>query len=142
MFNVRITTTTNGVDWNELADIFPRAPLGTRQPEKLAIRFSNSYAVSFAYDGDVLIGAARAISDGDQHAAIYDVVLLPEYQKHGIGRQLMKSLLDQLSNIEAIILYAVPGKEGFYQQFGFGKMPTAMGLFHNADFMRKYKMLE
>jgi ribosomal protein S18 acetylase RimI-like enzyme len=139
--NITLKQTIEGVDWVELASVFERAPLGTRLPEKLAIRFRNSYAVCFAYDGDRLIGAARAISDGDEHAAVYDVILLPEYQGQGVGRLIMEDLMARL-DVPTVILFAVPGKEGFYQKLGFSKMTTAMGRFPNADIMRKHGYIE
>lgn len=78
------------VDWIEAAEIFRRAPLGTREPEKLRRACENSYLVCFAYAGDRLVGMGRALSDGEYQAAIYDLVVLPEYQGLGIGRQIME----------------------------------------------------
>jgi aralkylamine N-acetyltransferase len=62
------------------------------------------------------------------------VVLLPEYQKRGIGRQMTKTLSDQLP-VPNVILYAVPGREEFYQKCGFRRMLTAMAVLH--PFMAK-----
>lgn len=139
--NVTIKTTTDGIDWAELAEIFRLAPLGTRQPEKLAIRFPNSQAVCFAFDGDKLVGAARALSDGDEHAVIYDMVVLPDYQGKGIGKLIMERLLEQV-DVPTVILFAVPGKEPFYKKLGFARMKTAMGRFQYAEAMRKWGIIE
>jgi GNAT superfamily N-acetyltransferase len=113
------------VDWAEAAEIFRRAPLGTREPDKLRRACENSFLVCFAYDDDRLVGMGRALSDGQYQAAIYDLVVLPEYQGLGIGRQIMESIHGRLP-VKTIILYAVPGKEPFYRKLGYYRLLTGM----------------
>ena len=73
---VTIAYTHDLVDWDRLADIFVHAPFATRLPSDIQKAFTNSYACCFAYTHDgVLLGAARAISDGVYYAVILDVVL-------------------------------------------------------------------
>lgn len=117
------------IDWKEAVLIFKRAPLGRgkRDPDKLRRAFESSYAVVYVFDSDRLIGLGRALSDGEYQAAIYDIVLLPEYQGKGIGKEIMKRLCDQLP-VENIVLYSVPGREGFYKKCGFRRMQTAMAI--------------
>ncbi|MBM4039811.1 MAG: GNAT family N-acetyltransferase [Planctomycetes bacterium] len=124
---IRYETSLSGVDWKQAAEVFQRAPLGTREPGKLARAFANSYACVVAWDDDRLIGLARALCDGEYQAAIYDVVLLPEYQGKGIGKKMMEGLCEQLP-VQNIILYAVPGRESFYRKCGFRPMLTAMAV--------------
>lgn len=124
---IHYETKISGIDWNQAAEIFKRAPLGERESKKLARAFQNSYARIFVYDNDKLIGLSRAICDGEYQAGIYDVVLLPEYQGKGIGKELIQQLRNQLP-VPNIILYAVPGREEFYRKCGFTKMLTAMAV--------------
>eukprot|EP00831_Metopus_contortus_P081109 TRINITY_DN8454_c0_g2_i1.p2 TRINITY_DN8454_c0_g2~~TRINITY_DN8454_c0_g2_i1.p2 ORF type:complete len:470 (-),score=83.39 TRINITY_DN8454_c0_g2_i1:1553-2962(-) len=121
---------TGGVDWTEAAAVFERAPLGTREPEKLQRAYLNSDLVCFMRDGDTLIGMGRALSDGEYQSVIYDVCLLPEYQGKGLGVTLMQALMDRLTT-PSVVLWAVPGKEGFYTRFGFKPMLTAMARFED-----------
>ena len=115
------------IDWNEAAVVFERAPLGKqrREPEKLRRAFESSSAVVYVFDTDKLIGMGRALCDGEYQAAIYDMVVLPEYQGRGIGKEIIEKLCEQLP-VENIILYAVPGREGFYKKCGFKLMRTSM----------------
>jgi aralkylamine N-acetyltransferase len=124
---VRYETNISGIDWNEAVEIIRRAPLGDREPDKLARAFHNSYAYVFVFDEKRLIGLCRAMCDGEYQASIYDVVLLPEYHGKGIGKKMVQLLCNQL-NVPNIILYAVPSREGFYRQFGFKKMLSCMGI--------------
>lgn len=123
------TNKKQNINWDEAVIVFERAPLGKRRrnPGKLKRAFDSSYAVIYVFDSNKLIGLGRALCDGEYHAAIYDVVLLPEYQGKDIGKEIMRRLCDQLP-VENIILYAVPGREGFYKKLGFKKMLTAMAI--------------
>lgn len=123
------TEKDNVIDWDKATEVFERAPLGKRkrEPEKLKLAFAASYAVVYVFDEDKLIGLGRALCDGEYQAAIYDVVLLPEYQGKSLGKELMTKLCEQLP-VGNIVLYAVPGREGFYEKCGFKKMRTAMAI--------------
>jgi ribosomal protein S18 acetylase RimI-like enzyme len=96
--------------------------------------FENSHTVVFVFQSDQLIGFGRAVSDGAYQAAIYDIAVLPEYQGRGIGRMILNKLLEKISAFN-IILYSSPGKESFYEQFGFLKLKTGMALFKKQDEM-------
>jgi len=122
---IKLRFTPEGVDWQRACDIFEKAPLGTRTPEKLYAAFENSDLVCFAWDGKELIGIARALSDGHVQSVIYDLCMFPEYQGQGVGRKMMEAMLERL-NTDNVVLWAVPGKEGFYKKFGFHSMLTAM----------------
>ncbi|SMF35460.1 GNAT family N-acetyltransferase [Desulfovibrio gilichinskyi] len=124
------------IDWKSVCEIFEKAPLGTRDPVKLMIASENSAVVCFAWDSNRIIGFGRALSDGVTCAAIYDLCLLPEYQSKGIGRLIMNGILEKLQN-QNVILYAVPGKQGFYEKLGFKTMLTAMGSFIDMEKMKQ-----
>jgi GNAT superfamily N-acetyltransferase len=130
------------IDWKALCEIFRLAPLGTREPEKLKNAAINSYAVCSALIDETIIGFGRAISDGQYQSAIYDVVVLPQYQNQGVGKAIMKALLQALPPHGTVLIYAAPGKESFYHQFGFGRLKTGMGLFPNPELSRSKGYLE
>lgn len=139
--NLTLNDDIDRVDWGQLALVFQRAPLGERKPETLRRVFQNSGVRCFAWDGATLIGAGRAITDRISYAAIFDVVLLPEYQGKGIGRQIMNHLIEH-AHAANVILHVVPGKEGFYQKLGFRRMKTAMGRFLNPEVQQRGGYIE
>jgi hypothetical protein len=71
---------TANLDWSKVCRLIELAPLGKREPDKLRRAVENSYVVCTAYDRGSLIGFGRALSDGEYQSAIYDLVVLPEYQ--------------------------------------------------------------
>jgi aralkylamine N-acetyltransferase len=130
--NLEITTTTDGIDWNELCSVFERAPLGTREPEKLRRAFERSYRVCFAHDAGRLVGAARLLSDGEYYAAVYDVVVAPEYQRHGVGSAMLQRLMSDL-DVGSFILVSATGKEAFYRQHGYSRLLTGMARYRDPE---------
>ncbi|MCP5045980.1 MAG: GNAT family N-acetyltransferase [bacterium] len=84
------------------------------------------YMVS-VYDSDSLVGFGRVLSDGKMHALITEMIVLPEYQGQGIGKQILKYLTDQcLSHqIRDIQLFSAKGKVGFYEKYGYKKRPDS-----------------
>ena len=60
------------------------------------------FAVS-AWDGDRLVGFARAISDGATNAYVSTVAVLPEHQKRGIGREIIQRLLAGHDGIQFVL---------------------------------------
>ncbi|MEW5725272.1 MAG: GNAT family N-acetyltransferase [Thermodesulfobacteriota bacterium] len=133
---------TEDIDWAALCEVFRLAPLGLREPDKLKIAAENSHTVCSAYCDGQIIGFGRALSDGHYQSAIYDVVVLPEYQNQGIGKAIMKALLEKLPKTGPVLIYAVPGKQDFYKKFGFGHLKTGMGLFPNPEISRAKGFLE
>ncbi len=133
---------SENIDWVTLCEIFRRAPLGTREPDKLKIAVENSFTVCSAFVDDKMIGFGRAISDGQYQSAIYDVVVLPEFQKHGAGEIIMNALLEKLPRSGKVLMYVVPEKQDFYRKFGFRNLKTGMGLFPNPEMSKAEGYLE
>ncbi len=139
---IRLSTDPDEVSWQELARVFELAPLGQkRAPEKLEQAFRHSQLNVFAFDKERLVGAGRALSDGVWRAAIYDVAVLPEYQGRGIGGRIIRQLIEH-AGVDVITLFAAPGKEAFYERFGFRKMKTAMAIMANPEERKKLGFLE
>ena len=90
----------------------------------------------FIFDREKLVGFGRATSDGAYQAAIYDVVVIPEYQKRSIGRLIMERILQKISSCN-IMLYANLGREEFYTKLDFCLMKTAMAKFLRPEIMKE-----
>jgi ribosomal protein S18 acetylase RimI-like enzyme len=139
--DIQFSNDIEKVSWEDLARVVELAPLGKKEPKKLELAFQNSLVRCFAYHAGRLIGAGRAVSDGVWRAAIYDVVVLPEYQGKGIGTQIMRRIVQE-TNVDVIMLFAAPGKEAFYSKLGFRKMKTAMAIMSNPELRREKGFIE
>ena len=122
---------TRTVDWGELSELYRLAPLGDKPPESLATVFSNSMFACFVYWNGRLVGAGRALADGVDCSYIADVAVHPAHQGQGLGRAIVLELVRRSNRHKKIVLYANPGKEGFYDKLGFLRMRTAMAIFRD-----------
>jgi ribosomal protein S18 acetylase RimI-like enzyme len=129
-------TSCDEINWAEVYEVIKRAGLSAHSQERTQKAFENSYARVFVFDKNALIGTGRAISDGISQAAIYDIAVLPEYQKSGIGKAIIQELHKNFHDMN-IILYANPGVESFYEKLGYSKMLTGMGRFRNVEVARQ-----
>jgi ribosomal protein S18 acetylase RimI-like enzyme len=122
-----------GIDWSELSELYRIAPLGNKSAEGLKLAFSNSMFKSFIFDGEAVIGAGRAVADGIDCSYLCDVAIHPDHQGKGLGKAIILKLNELSAGHRKIILYANPGKEGFYKKLGFLPMRTAMAIFENQE---------
>ncbi len=132
-----IKTDCSGIDWQTIPDLLKRVGMAYHEPEVHRRAFAASHTTVFVFEASRLIGFGRAISDGEYQAAIYDVAVLPEYQGKGIGKRILQTILERLSNCN-LILYATPGMEGFYKKLGFRSMKTGMAIFTTPRAMAKF----
>src|SRR4029077_19377918 len=86
---------------------------------------------AFAFDAGLLVGAGRVLADGRDCAYLCDIAVRPRHQGCGLGKEIVTRLVRLSASHRKIILYAVPGKEPFYETFGFRRMTTAMAIFEN-----------
>ena len=121
-------------DWKAVSETLKRVGMAYEEPDVHKRAFEASHTTVFVYKDSQLIGFGRAISDGAYQAAVYDVAVVPEFQKMGIGKIIMEKILERLSGCN-VILYAAPGKEDFYRRLGLRKMKTGMALFRNPEKM-------
>ena len=68
-----------------------------------------------------VIGFINAISDGVLTAYIPLIEVLPDYQNRGIGKELIKRMLDSLKHLYMVDLLCDPELQGFYAKFGMNK---------------------
>ncbi|WP_099469389.1 GNAT family N-acetyltransferase [Konateibacter massiliensis] len=129
--NIIYKTTKEDVNWQEVSEVLERSGLSKHPAWEQEIIFKNSYAVSFVYDENKIVGVARALSDGVCQAAIYNVAIDEEYQGYGIGRKLIEALLSQLEG-QNIILYTHPRTVALYEKLGFRRNKTSMSIFHGS----------
>ncbi|WAS04050.1 GNAT family N-acetyltransferase [Gloeomargaritales cyanobacterium VI4D9] len=98
----------------------------------LETAIQHSEPVVTAWDGERLIGFARATSDWVYRAVLWDVVIHPEYRGQGLGRTLVTTLLahPSINQVERVYLMT-SSQQGFYERLGFTEnLTTTMVLFN------------
>jgi N-acetylglutamate synthase-like GNAT family acetyltransferase len=119
---VRLADRREAVDLVQLQALYELAAFWARDRsvEDLAIALSHSHPVISAWDGDRLVGFARATSDGVYRATIWDVVMHPDYQGAGIGRKLVERILRDpaIATVERVYLMTTH-QQSFYEKLGF-----------------------
>ena len=72
-----------------------------------------------AWDDQKLVGCIRILSDGYLFGTISEILVLKEYQKQGIGRELMRRAMD--ISPTSLFFGAQPDAEGFYEKLNIEK---------------------
>ena len=67
-----------------------------------------------AYDNEVLIGCLRILTDGYFFGTITELLVLPKYQKQGVGSKLLQLAKDNTPTL--LYFGAQPGVETFYEK--------------------------
>lgn len=80
-----------------------------------------------AFESGELIGMARVLGDGVICFYVGNVMVRPDRQREGIGREIMDEIMRYLEENAAkgaiASLLSIKGKEEFYTQFGFAARP-------------------
>lgn len=88
------------------------------QDENFNIGFINATLVVSAWEDDHLVGAVRVLSDKTFRSIIYDLLVDPEYQNQGIGKELVRRCIAHFPNSE----WLVQTEEhiyNYYEKMGF-----------------------
>ncbi len=82
------------------------------------IPFINSTLVVSAWKNERLIGAVRVLSDKMFRSIIYDLLVLPEFQNKGIGKELLKRCIEHFPGSEWLV-QTTEEISGYYEKNGF-----------------------
>ena len=98
----------------------------TNQPQMLAQALSHSLATYLARDGEKIVGLGRLVGDGFSSVFVQDLIVLPSYQRQGIGSNLMKEALADYKDAYQIQLATEQTEKnlGFYRSLGFETLST------------------
>lgn len=93
----------------------------TNQPQMLEQALSHSLASYVARDDEKIVGLVRLIGDGFSSVFVQDLLVLPSYQRQGIGSFLMKQALADYKDAYQVQLATEQTEKtlGFYRSLGF-----------------------
>ena len=110
------------IDLYQLQELFNLAAFWAKERsiKDWGTAIANSEPVVSIWDRELLIGFARATSDGIYRATIWDVAIHPDYQGKGLGRKLVETVLShpRMQKVERVYLMTTHQQE-FYEKIGF-----------------------
>ncbi|MCG3118340.1 MAG: hypothetical protein ALAOOOJD_00519 [bacterium] len=120
--------TGNDLDLDAVIELYRASTLGERRPvderERMRLMLKNANLVITAWDGDLLVGMARSLTDFTYATYLSDLAVRLSHQRQGLGKELMR--LTQAAAPQAtVILLAAPAAEKYYPHVGFTHHPQA-----------------
>jgi GNAT superfamily N-acetyltransferase len=123
--------TGNILDLDAVIDLYRASTLGLRRPiddrTRMQQMLSNANLVITAWDGDLLVGISRSLSDFSYVTYLSDLAVRESHQRQGIGKELIR-LTQEAAAPASIILLAAPAAEQYYPHIGFTHHPQAWKL--------------
>lgn len=120
--------TGNDLNLDAVIELYRASTLGERRPvderERMRLMLQNANLVITAWDGDLLVGISRSLTDFAYATYLSDLAVRLSHQRHGIGKELMRRT--QAAAPQAmVILLAAPAAEKYYPHVGFKHHPQA-----------------
>jgi GNAT superfamily N-acetyltransferase len=114
-----ITTDPDNVDLDAVQRLLNETYWAkNRSPEQVAATVNNSMIFSLFRNGEQ-IGFARVVTDKTVFALIADVVIAPQYRRHGLGTWLMQCVAEHPLIRRCLKLLRTRDAHGLYERLGF-----------------------
>ena len=117
----------NDLNADELATLYRRASLNRPIDDltRMGKMIENANFIISAWDGQRLVGVSRSVTDFAYCCYLSDLAVDPEYQKSGIGQELVRRTQEALGDEVMILLLSVPAAMEYYPKIGFEKNDRA-----------------
>ncbi len=116
----------------EAIDLYICSTLGERRPvdnkETFEAMLKNANLTITAWDQGKLIGISRSLTDFAYVTYLADLAVDQEYQRMGIGKELIAQTQKRLGPNCMIVLLAAPKANEYYEHIGFEHNPRAWTL--------------
>ena len=111
----------------QIVELYENAglPRPTNDVERIKSMFENSNVIVTAWDGDLLVGVARSITDWVWSCYLADLAIRKEYQKSSIGKNLIRITKEKVGEQSMVLLLSVPTAMEYYPKVGFSKQNSS-----------------
>ncbi|MCL4790361.1 MAG: GNAT family N-acetyltransferase [Verrucomicrobia bacterium] len=120
--------TGNDLDLDAVIELYRASTLGERRPvddrERMRLMLANANLVVTAWDGELLVGIARSVSDFSYATYLSDLAVRLSHQRQGIGRELIRRTR-LLGGQATLILLSAPKAVEYYPRLGMKLHPSA-----------------
>ena len=118
----------NDLDLDQVIDLYHASTLGERRPvddrARMAAMLEHANLVVTAWEGDLLVGISRSLSDFAYVTYLSDLAVRESHQRLGIGNELIR-ITQRESGQAYIVLLAAPKAVDYYPHIGFTQHPSA-----------------
>ena len=119
----------NDIDLDQVIELYHASTLGDRRPvdnrETMADMFLHANLVVTAWDGELLIGVARTLTDFSYVGYLADLAVRASYQRQGIGVELIRKTRERMGAQSTLVLLAAPKAIEYYPKIGFTRHESA-----------------
>lgn len=124
--------TGNNLDVDTVIELYQSCSLGARRPSddrpRMAAMLANANLVISAWDDELLVGISRSMTDFVYATYLSDLAVRESYQKHGIGRELIRLTQEAGGPKTTVILLSAPAAVNYYPRIGFTRHESAWTL--------------
>lgn len=119
----------NQLDLEKVIELYIASTLGERRPVgdrgRMQTMLANANLVITAWDGDMLVGIARSVSDFAYSTYLSDLAVRVSHQRKGIGRELIRKTREAGGPETLLILLSAPAAVSYYPKLGFNRHDSA-----------------
>ncbi|MAF03299.1 MULTISPECIES: GNAT family N-acetyltransferase [unclassified Herbaspirillum] len=117
---------------DQFIDILSRTSLGPRRPlddrECMEAMVTHASLIATAWDGELLVGVARCVTDFVYACYMSELAVDEQYQRRGIGKELIRAARSRLGPRCRLRLLAAPDATDYYSHIGFAHSPRCWEL--------------
>ncbi len=119
----------NELDLDQVIELYNASTLGERRPvddrRVMSDMLRHANLVVTAWDGDLLVGIARTLTDFSYVGYLSDLAVKASHQRKGIGIQLVQKTREKMGPKSMLVLLAAPKAVEYYPKIGFSKHNSA-----------------
>jgi len=123
----------NDLDLDQVIELYRASTLGERRPvdqrDSMRQMLEHANLVVTAWDGPLLVGISRALTDFAYVAYLSDLAVRASHQRQGIGKALIGRTQAELGPGASLILLAAPAAVEYYSHVGFTQHASAWLLY-------------
>jgi len=121
--------TGNNLDLDQVIELYRASTLGERRPvderERMRLMLAHANLVITAWDGAMMVGISRSLTDFAYVTYLADLAVRQSYQRQGIGKELVRRTKEESGPKTKIVLLAAPKAVDYYPHIGFTHHPQA-----------------
>lgn len=121
---------------DDVIELYRASTLGERRPvderERMGAMMTHANLVVSAWEGELLVGIARSLSDAVYATYLADLAVRQSHQRLGIGKELMRRTQAEAPRANLILL-AAPKAVEYYPHVGFTQHGSAWVLYAGSE---------